>query len=287
MKTLFQNIFSEVIGKNVNVQSFQSLSGGCIHQAYSVRTNQGAFFIKLNEKNKLDMFQKEEHSLDALRSNSGLIIPQVVTVGQFENYAYFISEFIERGQASKKYFEHLGTGLAELHQVSNKNYGWKEDNYIGELVQKNKETELWLDFFFEQRLQPQFELAIRNQLISSSYLGQLERLKLKLEDYFPKEKSSLLHGDLWYGNTLASLDEKAALIDPAVYYGHREIELSFMKLFGGFDASCFEAYHEVYPLESNWEDRMSIYNMYALMVHTNLFGKHYFEEVKQTLSLFA
>ena len=70
------------------------------------------------------------------------------------------------------------------------------------------------------------------------------------------------------------------LIDPAVYYGHREIELSFTKLFGGFDSEFYRSYNEVTPLDSGFEERVEVYNLYPLMVHVNLFGGHYLQEVE-------
>ncbi len=160
---------------------------------------------------------------------------------------------------------------------------WSFNNFIGSLQQNNEFHENWIEFFVEKRLRPQFGLAYYNKLIDVSYLRHLDKLPQALERIFPKEKPSLLHGDLWSGNAMRDKSGNPCLVDPAVYYGHREMELAFTKLFGGFDSSFYHAYEEAFPLEIGFKDRKDIYNLYPLMVHVNLFGTSYLSGIDKVL----
>ena len=75
----------------------------------------------------------------------------------------------------------------------------------------------------------------------------------------------------------------AAVFDPAIYYGHREMDIGMTRLFGGFDQKFYDAYGEAYPMERNWRQRLPLTQLYPLMVHVNLFGGGYIEQVKQIL----
>ena len=99
----------------------------------------------------------------------------------------------------------------------------------------------------------------------------------------PAEPPARLHGDLWGGNLLTDEHGAPVLIDPAVYGGHREVDLAMMQLFGGFSARVFDAYHEAHPLAPGWRERAPLYQLYPLLVHVNLFGGSYLGGVRRAL----
>ena len=76
-------------------------------------------------------------------------------------------------------------------------------------------------------------------------------------------------------------------IDPAVYYGHREMDLAMTQMFGGFDASFLAIYNEHYPLDKGWEERIQIHNLYPSLVHLNLFGRSYLGGIQRVLKRFS
>lgn len=221
-----------------------------------------------------------------LSHSTFLKIPQPIDTGRVEDYNYLLSEFIHNSRPHPDYWEDLGMGLAHLHLNHQAHYGLEYDNFIATLPQKNHSLDNWLDFFIEQRLEPLLAKAYFDRLIPLEFLKKFQALYPKLESLFPKEKPSLLHGDLWSGNVLCDPDGKPCLIDPAVYYGHREMDLAFSKLFGGFDTAFYEAYESILPLEPDFDSRMSVYNLYPLLVHLNLFGTAYLPGIEKTLNRF-
>jgi fructosamine-3-kinase len=99
----------------------------------------------------------------------------------------------------------------------------------------------------------------------------------------PPEPPSRLHGDLWSGNVMVDDDGAPCLIDPAVYAGHREVDLAMLRLFGGMSARTLAAYHEAAPLADGHESRVALYQLYPLLVHVNLFGGSYVSSVERAL----
>ncbi|WP_044201081.1 fructosamine kinase family protein [Flammeovirga sp. OC4] len=279
--TFYQSLLQKELGTHIRLREYRSISGGCINEAFKMKTNQGDYFLKVNTHMPLHFFEMEKEGLLLLTDKSNFTIPNVIALGTFEGVQYIILEFIEGRRTSTNFWESLGSKLAELHQNSHETFGGVRDNYIGELPQSNQSKENWLDFFIEERLLPQVHLGVQNGVIPQKYIESTNALRQLLKDYFPEEKPSLLHGDLWSGNTMYDTEGQPCIIDPAVYYGHREAELAFTTLFGGFDKLFFEVYNEVFPWEKGIEERLEVYNIYPLLVHTNLFGGGYLEQVNE------
>ncbi|MEL6588787.1 MAG: fructosamine kinase family protein [Bacteroidota bacterium] len=265
------------------IQSVEALGGGCIHHAQRLKTDKGNFFLKYNQASQAHNFEVEAKGLELLRSAKAVHIPKVIRHGQIEDYAYLVLEYIESGTRTSKFWERLGRELAMLHQNRGEHFGLKYDNYIGALPQVNSARGRWVDFFRECRLQPMLNLAERKGRIDTDTLQQFDRLFARLPQLFPEEAPVLLHGDLWGGNLMTGASGEPVLIDPAVYYGHREMELAFMTLFDSQPEEFYEAYEEVYPLDEDWEERIDLCNLYPLMVHVNLFGGSYLRQVKRIL----
>ena len=160
-------------------------------------------------------------------------------------------------------------------------------NYIGRLPQRNAFEETWVDFFIEHRLEVQLGLAIYNGHVDSFYADRFRSIYAVLPDEFPDERPCLLHGDLWSGNVMIGPKGEPVILDPAVFYGHREAELAFTRMFGGFDPYFYSAYNEATPLEVGFESRIDLYNLYPLLVHVNLFGTSYLSGVERTLKRFT
>lgn len=155
------------------------------------------------------------------------------------------------------------------------------------MVQKNEQKKSWTEFLITQRLQPMLELAVNQGDVNYIEAKIFDSLFLKLDKLIPQEKPALLHGDLWPGNFLVGPAEEAVLIDPAVYYGHREMDLAMMHLFGGFPPKLFDAYNEIYPLEIGWQKRIELNQLYPLLVHVNLFGRSYWDRVKEIVERYV
>jgi len=270
------------------IQRTHPVSGGDINQASFVEMNDGTTcFLKYNAREGRDMFEKEVKGLQLLRdANAGFLIPDVLDYGFVEgpNVGYLLLEYITTGTPTDDFHKQFGRQLADLHSISNDHFGLDHNNYIGRLPQSNHFHADWVSFFIEERLEPQLKMAIDDGKLTLSVHNKFKSLYHKLDDLLPREPPALLHGDLWSGNYMCGSDQKTVLIDPAVYYGHREIELAFTQLFGSFNKYFYSTYKESYPLEPGFDERKDIYNLYPLLVHTNLFGGSYSFRVQTIIS---
>ena len=276
-------------GKEIKIKGFQSVGGGCINHAGRLKTSEQDVFIKWNNAGDFpEMFETEAKGLDLLREPSAIRIPEVLGTGESGRLSFILLELIERNFQAPNYWELLGYQLADLHRIKNERFGLDYDNYIGSLNQVNKPTDNWVDFFRHHRLEYQAKLAMDSGKFGVNQIRWLNNLYPQLDSIFPaSEFPSLIHGDLWSGNLITDDKGGPCLIDPAVYYGNREIEIAFTALFGGFSDVFYRAYQDAYPLEPGFWEREEIYNLYPLMVHVNLFGGHYVNQVSMILKKYS
>lgn len=273
---------------NSRITGFAFAGGGCINSGGRLTTDRGRFFLKWNDAVKLPgMFAAEARGLTLLRGCGCLTVPEVIHEDCVNGFQFLLLEYInEQGKASG-YWTNFGEGLALLHTQRSATFGLDHDNYIGSLPQNNSPATSWVEFFVERRLKPQLDLALQASRIDQSVYGKFEDLFQKLPALLPQEPPSLLHGDLWGGNLMTDAVGQPCLIDPAVYYGHREADLAMTQLFGGFDRLFFQSYNSEYPLIQGYPERFDIYNLYPLLVHLNLFGRAYHSRVVSILGEFV
>ena len=269
---------------NSSIQSIHFVGGGDINASQKIITKKGTFFIKFNNiSTAFDMFEKEAKGLELLRASQSLKIPKSIAIGEEENTAFLLLEFIPSGYRTASFFSSFGASLAHLHRQTAPQFGLDHNNYIGRLLQSNRQQQNWADFYYTERLLPQYEMAAHQNLLSTQDHKALERLYLQLPSICPQEPPSLIHGDLWSGNFISQSNGEAVLIDPAVSYAHREMDIAMSRLFGGFDRTFYEAYQASFPMEKGWAARMDIYQLYYLLVHVNLFGGGYVNSVRKLL----
>ncbi len=267
------------------IRDTKDLSGGCISSAYKIIMESGKkFLLKINVDSPADMFAKEAHGLDELQKADAIRVPGAKIFS--ENY--LVTEFIESGRKSGSFFEDFGKQFSDLHRYTSASFGFYEDNYIGSSPQKNltdgNENKDWAEFYFNKRLLFQLMLCEKNGYATAELRKNFGLLENKTGEILKgsEEEPSLLHGDLWSGNFMVDEEGKPCIIDPAVYYGHREADLGMTKLFGGYPEEFYSSYNESYPLKEGWEYRENIYKLYHVLNHLNLFGRGYYP---QALSL--
>jgi len=266
-----------------NLQNIHSVSGGSINQAFKISAGSADYLLKINASAPKDFFIREAEGLKELKkAGTDLIIPDVVAAEEpsEDHSGFLLMQFISSSRSGNSFS--FGAELAKLHQTNRQYFGFDTDNYIGSLPQENSDHDAWISFFCECRIEPQLKMAIDSGKLQPGILSNWERLLSTLPDIIPGCSPSLLHGDLWGGNYLFDEAGSAVLIDPAVYYGHPEMDLAFSKMFGGFTADFYRGYESVQSLEPGFEKRAPIHNIYPLLVHVNLFGGHY---TNQLLSL--
>lgn len=266
------------------VQATSLIGGGYISQAVRVQLKNGPdLFVKWHTQPAPQMFPVEAQGLRLLASAQAVRVPTVHLVA--ENF--LVLAWLGQGASTAAIAATLGEQLAQQHRFTGPHYGLDHHNYCGATPQPNTPSQSWPAFFGEQRLHYQAKLAQKNGLWPARRGLAMEKLLKHLPNLLPAEPpKSLLHGDLWGGNWLVTSTGQPALIDPAVSYGHREADLAFTEVFGGFPAAFYQAYRSAWPLMAGYEERKHIYNLYHLLNHLNLFGESYGGQVDAMLNKF-
>ncbi len=276
----------EKLGAPISRASF--IGGGDINEARLLETRQGPFFLKLNSKpGAIRMFEKEEAGLGLLRKSEAIRVPESLGTGEAENYGFLILEYIEETGRSRQFWENFGQALAQLHRKTDNQFGLNHSNYIGSLLQSNQRHGSWSEFYVLERLEPQASMAITGNGLWPGAAQDFEKLYKRIEELCPEEPPSLTHGDLWSGNFISAPGPTPVLIDPAVSYAHREMDLAMSQLFGGFSPDFYRSYEETYPTQPGLEERIDIYQLYYLLVHVNLFGRGYARSVQKILERYT
>lgn len=296
LRQAVERCITEATGRRARLDGDgRSLGGGCINRARLVETLDGErYFLKSNPQPLPGMFDCEARGLKALAAvDSPLRLPAVLGHGDRESHGcepFIVLEYIESAPPPAGFSEAFGAAFAQLHQASaGKTPGFDHDNYIGATEQPNRPLEDWVDFWRERRLGYQLRLARERGLADDAMLRAGDAMMRHLEDLIgqPDEPCCLLHGDLWGGNYMADTEGRPVLIDPAAYYGRREADLAMTRLFGGFDARFYHAYHEVWPLAEGHLEREEIYKLYHLLNHLNIFGSSYYSSSMSILRRYA
>lgn len=286
--------FPEAFPSKKGSLQFQSIGGGCINQTYGVKFNGNRqFFLKVNSVTSYPgLFQKEKNGLEFIAAQKIIRVPSVILFSEIDNYQMLLLEWIEGGIKTENFWKIFGQQLAALHRQTwvDKNgrrlFGFDENNYMGSLVQHNDQNQEWTEFFVNARLLPQIKLATEKQLLDKKNVGAFGNLFSRLSEIFSNESSALLHGDLWGGNFMCDEKSQPVLIDPAVYFGHRSMDLGMTTLFGGFDKIFYEVYNYHFPFPKNYREQWEICNLYPLLIHLNLFGSGYLGQIERTLRRF-
>jgi fructosamine-3-kinase len=273
---------------DLNIIRYEPVSGGDINRAYCLFTKNEKYFLKINEANRFPaMFEKEANGLKTLHNQSHLIIPKAIALGNSEGLQFLLLEWMEKGKTAPGFWFQFGTSLAQLHKKPQAYFGFEEHNYIGSLLQKNNSADNWEDFYTNCRIIPLVKRLYNEESFSKSDIYCAESFCQQISSIFPNEPPALLHGDLWAGNYMVLKNGYATIYDPAVYYGHREMDIGMTKLFGGFSPDFYEAYHSNYPLECGWQQRIIYTQLYPLLVHAILFGGHYVSSAREILKPFG
>lgn len=272
-------------GRVLEIKRRTVVGGGCINTAYRIDGGANSYFGKLNTADKLDMFAAEADGLEEIARSGSVRVPHPVCHGANGENSWLILEYIELGRDAGDGMRALGYYLAQMHRATGSKFGWHRDNTIGSTPQINTPSSDWVEFWRAHRLGYQLGLAGKN-----GYRGRLQRsgekLMEKLSVFFASHRPppSLLHGDLWAGNASFDAIGDPVIFDPAVYYGDREADLAMTELFGGFSADFYAAYREANPLDAGYAARQTLYNLYHVLNHLNLFGGGYLGQAERMIA---
>ena len=272
------------------IEEHASVGGGCIANGCRIETDTRSYFLKWGDASVARTFPGEAVGLEALSAAASAIeVPTVVhhAPPTDDTPGFLLMQWINSGRKGLDFWSTFGEELAALHRHTHDQYGFAASNFIGRLPQDNTWTAPWPSFFRKRRLAPQVQMAQERGYWRPEWDPALRTLYQRLPDLLPAHPpASVLHGDLWSGNFMVTAIGVPALIDPAVYYGHRETDVAMTELFGGFDASFYDAYRRAWALEPGYEKRRDIYNLYHLINHLNHFGARYAAQVDGVLQHF-
>ncbi len=284
MWTQIASQISEATGEAFQINNRRSVGGGCINQGYCVSSNTRTYFVKLNQASQVQMFEAEALGLKQMRETQAIRVPKPICWGIAADSSYIVLEWLELGGSNNSQtWEEMGRQLAAMHRwnpPTAKGYGWEQNNTIGSTPQLNNWTSDWAEFFAESRIGYQFQLAQRR----GGHFPQQEQLIAaipKLLNHQPQP--SLVHGDLWGGNAAVTTSGEPVILDPATYIGDREVDLAMTELFGGFPAAFYRGYNEAWSLDDGYKQRKTLYNLYHILNHFNLFGGGYASQANRMI----
>ncbi|MBW4591695.1 MAG: fructosamine kinase family protein [Brasilonema angustatum HA4187-MV1] len=282
---------SQVTGEKFQSSQRRSVGGGCINQGYSVCDGERTYFVKFNQASQIAMFEAEALGLQQMYQTATIRVPKPICWGIAGDSSYVVLEWLEMGSAQTKSWEEMGRKLAAMHRWnpprlgnggSQGGFGWDINNTIGSTPQINTWTADWGEFYTKYRLSYQFQLARRK----GGHFPQEKELLEAIPEIFAdhKPQPSLVHGDLWGGNAGCTVAGEPVIFDPAAYFGDREVDIAMTELFGGFSAAFYRGYNEVWRLDQGYEQRKTLYNLYHILNHFNLFGGGYLSQANRMIS---
>ncbi|MFM7475077.1 MAG: fructosamine kinase family protein [Microcystis aeruginosa] len=268
--------------KPFEIEKSHPVSGGCINQGYAVSGNGLIYFVKINQANQEAMFAAEALGLKQIHATKTIRVPEPICWGIADKSSYLVLEWLEFGGGNSQSWEKMGQNLAHLHQVSlSDRFGWHCNNTIGSTPQINTISNNWADFFAHQRIGYQLRLAKERGGNFPDEDQVIPAISEILSQHQPHP--SLVHGDLWSGNAAITVDGEPVILDPATYWGDREVDLAMTELFGGFPAAFYRGYNDVFPLDAGYQKRKTLYNLYHILNHFNLFGGGYASQANRML----
>jgi fructosamine-3-kinase len=277
---------SQTIDRSIQICDRYPVSGGSINQAYRITDDrQQQYFVKIHQAIGIEMFAAEAKGLLEIAKTETILVPTPICWGKTQDRAYIVmSDLTLKGPPQPKSWYLMGQQLAQMHQYPIcpiPKFGWHTHNTIGATPQINSWETDWSRFFQQWRVGYQLELARRRHAPFKREAELLEIVPQILADYHPQP--ALVHGDLWSGNAGFTQDGTPAIFDPATYWGDREVDLAMTELFGGFPADFYTGYRDTYPLTPGYERRRTLYNLYHLINHDNLFGGSYHHQAQHSI----
>lgn len=274
---------AEATGEPFDISENRAVGGGCINQSSTVSDGKRTFFIKLNRASELEMFAAEAVGVKEMWETQTIRVPKPICWGTAGDSAYLVMEYLKLGgRGGSQVWREMGRQLAQMHRKGTRDrFGWDRNNTIGATPQVNDWTADWATFFAKHRIGFQMRLAARKGLRFNGGEELLEKIPELLAGHQPV--ASIVHGDLWGGNASVTAEGEPVIFDPATYYGDREVDIAMTELFGGFSGAFYEGYNEEWPLDSGYSRRKTLYNLYHIINHFNLFGGGYGSQAQRMI----
>lgn len=274
---------TQVSGEKFEVSNYTAVGGGCINTGYKLTDGTRSYFVKLNQAAQVAMFEAEALGLKQMWQTQTILVPKPICYGTEGNNCYIVLEWLDLGgRGNDKSWEEMGRKLAALHRYQGKSeFGWDINNTIGSTLQINTWSADWAEFWAEHRIGYQLKLAKRR----GGSFSQGDRLLKIIPELLAahQPQPSLVHGDLWGGNAAVTESGQPVIFDPATYWGDREVDIAMTELFGGFSTAFYRGYNQAWLLDDGYQQRKTLYNLYHILNHFNLFGGSYAAQAERMI----
>ena len=286
---MIDNINQNAIEKLLNnrkINNSKLLSDSFSINCYQIETSDDKkFIVKFYKErnNKFNAINAEGKNLKFFEKFKLNNFPKIKAC----NDDYLIMTYIENdNEKPLKINLDLLSAIIFLHSQQNKNYGFSFDTQIGGLKQINSSSKNWLEFYRDKRLTYIFDLVNKNQPMDETINTKIDLLIKKMDNFIPnKPISSLLHGDLWEGNILFKNKKFVGFIDPGSFYGHNELEISYLRWFNPkfIDESFLDKYNDHIKIDKYYLEYEPIYQLYYSLLNVYLWDRSYIEDVRKLL----
>ena len=271
-----EHAVSEYIGKQWTVKQFRDMNDFSSHPSAIFSDESYSVFVKFSQAaNGLEQFETELASLRLLSKLSGVLTPTPIGNVAMECGVVMVLEAVESVARTSVQWQQIGQALAQIHRVKGKQYGLETHCYFGPFYQDNRPLSDWATFYAERRLWPRLMGAINAGNMPTTAIHQVEKLMSRLPQLCgPEITPTLLHGDAQHHNFISTA-EGAVVIDPAVYYGHPEIDLAYVDYFHPMPEDVFLGYQEILPIDPGFHERRELWRIYGYLAIVEIEGTPY------------
>jgi protein-ribulosamine 3-kinase len=283
---------SSFLGRKWRVTEAHDRTNEASHPAAILSDGIYAVFVKVVDNPRAwDELTTEMNGLRLLTERTGVLTPAAIGLKRIGEQVLLILEAVEMVERQEHHWREIGQALARLHQAKSDRFGLQTHSYWGSLVLDNTQHADWVEFYRSRRLQPRLKAAIDSGNLPREFVSPIERVSARLEELCgPAVEPSLLHGDAHYNNILTTA-KGPVFIDPAVYYGHPEVELAYIDLFELAFApyfppvpeAFFQGYREVRPIDDGFSQRRDLWRIPAWLALVELDGPRHIPSLQKAL----
>jgi protein-ribulosamine 3-kinase len=171
--------------------------------------------------------------------------------------------------------------------VKSDRFGLENDVYFGPLHQDNTPADDWATFYRERRLLPGLKMAFDSGNLPVELVKPIERIISRLPSLCgPTVAPALLHGDAQQNNYI-SAEAGACIIDPAVYYGHPEMDLAWLDAFVPVPQEVFDGYRAVLPIDPGFWERRPLWKLWGYLAAVSIDGEPYASMLTESIRKLA
>ena len=260
LRSAIEQRVSGYLGRVWRATRVLSRSGSASHPAAILSDGSFSAFVKLGEgPTARDQLDRESAGLRYLSKRSGVLTPTIIATAEVEEITLLIMEAAATVGRGALQWRQMGRSLARLHSVKGESFGFATHCYWGDLYQDNSPSDDWAEFFWEHRIVPRLKATVDSGQLPRELALQVEEVQFRLASLGGNQvTAALLHGDAHQNNFL-STNRGPVLIDPAIYYGHPEVDLAYVDFFAPVSEQLFGGYQELAVIDSGFADRRELW----------------------------